>query len=64
MMKAKPIRLLVAGGLLAGAATVMTATPAQACFNPDEPMCKINRAFCNATEPLAKYRDKVTICYP
>lgn len=23
-------------------------------------MCKINRAFCNATEPAAKYRDKLT----
>lgn len=63
-MRAKTIRLLVAGGLLAGAASVTTATPAHACFNPDEPMCKINRAFCNATEPVAKYRDKLSTCYP
>lgn len=58
------LRLLVAVGLVAAAAPVVTATPAHACFNPDEPMCQINRAFCNATEPVAKYRDKVTICYP
>jgi hypothetical protein len=60
----KGVRLLVAGSLLAGSTMILTAGPAQACFNPDEPMCKINRAFCNATEPVAKYRDKVTICYP
>lgn len=57
------MRLLVAAGLLVGA-TLLPASPAHACFNPDEPMCKINRAFCSATEPVAKYRDKVVICYP
>ncbi len=58
------IRFLLAASLLSGAASVMTASPAQACFNPDEPVCKIGRAFCNATEPAAKYRDKVVTCYP
>jgi hypothetical protein len=58
------IRLLVAMSVLATAGSAFAAAPAHACFNPDEPMCKINRAFCNATEPLAKYRDKVAVCYP
>ena len=56
--------LLVAGSLLAGSLSIATAGPAQACFNPDEPMCRLNRAFCNATEPAAKYRDKLSPCYP
>ena len=60
----KSIRLLVAASLLAGPGLVMTAAPAHACFNPDEPMCQINQAFCSATNPVAKYRDKVVICYP
>jgi hypothetical protein len=58
------IRLLVALSLLAGAGSAMTATPAHACFNPDEPTCQIGRAFCDVTQPAAKYRDKVAVCYP
>lgn len=60
----KRIRLLVAMSVVATAGSAFAATPAQACFNPDEPTCRIARAFCNATEPLAKYRDKVAVCYP
>ena len=60
----KRIRLFVALSVLAGAASVMTATPAQACFNPEEPTCQVRRAVCSATEPAAKYRDKVAVCYP
>ena len=57
------MRLLVALSLVAGATSVMTATPAHACFNPDDPMCQINVAFCKATEDAAKYRDKVFDCW-
>lgn len=60
----KRIRLLVAMSVLATTASAFAASPAHACFNPDEPTCRIRRAFCNATEALAKYRDKVVICYP
>ncbi len=64
MTKTKRIRLLIASSIVATAVPVVGATPAQACINPDEPTCQIRRAFCNTTEPVAKYRDKVTICYP
>lgn len=60
----KRLRLLLALSLVAGASSIVTAAPAHACFNPDDPMCQINMAFCNATEKLAKYRDKVVTCYP
>ena len=60
----KRIRLFLSVSLLASAASMIMATPAHACFNPDEPTCQIRRATCNATEPLAKYRDKVAVCYP
>lgn len=63
MVTTKAVRLLLAGTLLAGAASITTATPAHACFDPDEPMCRINRAVCYETEPLAKYRDKLVHCY-
>lgn len=58
------IRLVLALSLLAGAASVVSAAPAQACFNPDDPICKIGRAFCDVTDPAAKYRDKIVTCYP
>ena len=58
------IRLLLALSLLTAGFSVTSAAPAHACFNPDEPTCQIRRATCNATEPVAKYRDKVMICYP
>lgn len=58
------LRLLLASCLLAGTALISTAGPAHACFNPDEPTCRIRRAVCFASEPAAKYRDKVAICYP
>jgi hypothetical protein len=61
-MTVKRIRLLVAAGVLAGA-TLLPAAPAQACFNPDEPTCRIHRGLCFATEDLAKYRDKVMYCW-
>lgn len=60
----RTIRLLVASALLAGAGSLVSATPAHACINPDEPTCQIRRAVCSATEPVAKYRDKVAVCYP
>ena len=60
----KRVRLFVAASMVAGATSIVTAAPAHACFNPDDPMCQINVAFCNATEKVAKYRDKVVTCYP
>ena len=60
----KRARLLLAMSLLGAALSVTSATPAHACFNPDEPTCQIRRATCSATDPVAKYRDKVMICYP
>lgn len=60
----KRARLLLATSLVAAAASAMTATPAHACFNPDDPVCKIGQGFCSATNPVAKYRDKLVYCYP
>lgn len=61
---AKPIRLLVAASVMAAGSSFLTATPAHACINPDEPTCPIGRAVCDATDPVAKYRDKLPLCNP
>ena len=58
----KRVRLLLAAAMVAGATMVVAAPPAHACFNPDEPVCKTYMAICNATEPYAKYRDRVMSC--
>lgn len=64
MTATKRIRLVLAAALVAGAASIVTATPAHACFNPDDPICRIGQGVCSATNPVAKYRDKVVTCYP
>ena len=60
----KRIRLVLAATLVAGAASAVTAAPAHACFNPDDPICRIGQGICSATNPVAKYRDKAVTCYP
>lgn len=60
---AKRIRLFVAASLVAGATSIVTAAPAHACFNPDDPVCPTRILICNATEKAAKYRDRVLECY-
>ena len=57
------IRLLLAASVVA-ATTLIAAPPAHACFNPDDPWCPTQVMFCNATEKVAKYRDKIVTCYP
>ena len=59
----KRARLLVAATIVLGGTSVVAAPRAHACFNPDEPTCMIARVFCNETDPVAKYRDKVMTCY-
>ena len=59
----KKIRLLLALSVLASTASIVTAAPAHACFNPDEPTCQIKQAVCYQTQPAAKYRDKVINCF-
>ncbi|MGH2754653.1 MAG: hypothetical protein ACRDLB_09475 [Actinomycetota bacterium] len=60
----KRIRLLLALSVLASTASIVTASPAHACINPDEQTCQIKQAVCYQTQPAAKYRDKVIDCFP
>lgn len=64
MITIKRVRVLVAASLVAGSVSVVTAPPAHACFNPDDPWCPTQIMICNATEKVAKYRDKIMTCYP
>ena len=61
----KKIRIVLAAGVLASGLSVASAAPAQAsCWDPKPLMCEINAAFCQTTQPVAKFRDKVVNCYP